>query len=272
MVIYASCTGTSVGKLFIGGVIPGIIIGISLMMVAYYISKKRGYKPKYEKWVGPREVVRQFWRSLPALLLPFIIIGGILSGIFTATEAGVIGVVYAAVVGFAFKEIKVGDLKQIFLNGAKTSANILLLMGTSAILGWVLTSIQLPQIMTAFLIGISSSPRAIILIIMLFVLFLGCFMTDAAIVPILAPLLIPVVRQVGIDPIQFGVILCTTAVTGNLTPPVGGLLFVTSAIGEVPVMKTAKAVLPFLGAIVVSLVLCSLVPPLVSFLPNLLIK
>jgi C4-dicarboxylate transporter DctM subunit len=110
------------------------------------------------------------------------------------------------------------------------------------------------------------------MIMLVFVLFLGCFMTDAAIVPILAPLLIPVVRQVGIDPIQFGVILCTTAVAGNLTPPVGGLLYVTSAIGNVPVMKTAKAVLPFLAAIIAALVLCAMIPPLVSFLPNLLIK
>jgi C4-dicarboxylate transporter DctM subunit len=272
MVIYASCTGSSVGKLFVGGVIPGILIGVALMVVAYWISKKRGYKPKYEKWVGPRVVLHSFWSSLPALLLPVIIIGGILSGVFTATEAGVIGVVYAAVIGFFFKEIHVRDLKGIFINAAKTTANILFLMGTSAILGWILTSIQLPQTMTMFLVGISSSPRVIIMIMLVFVLFLGCFMTDAAIVPILAPLLIPVVRQVGIDPIQFGVILCTTAVAGNLTPPVGGLLYVTSAIGNVPVMKTAKAVLPFLAAIVTALVLCAMIPPLVSFLPNLLIK
>jgi C4-dicarboxylate transporter DctM subunit len=145
-------------------------------------------------------------------------------------------------------------------------------MGTSAILGWILTRIQLPQIMTAFLVGISDNPTALTLIMMTFVLFLGCFMTDAAIVPILAPLLLPVIKQVGIDPIMFGIVLCTTAVAGNLTPPVGGLLYVTSAIGNVSVMKTAGAVLPFLLAIVVALVLCTLIPPLVSFLPNLLMK
>jgi C4-dicarboxylate transporter DctM subunit len=272
MVIYASCTGASVGKLFIGGVIPGIIIGILLMIVAYIISKKRGYKPRYAKWVGPRAVLKAFWYSLPALLLPIIIIGGILGGVFTATEAGVIGVVYATIIGFYFKEIKITDLKRIFLNAAKTSANILFLMGTSAILGWILTRIQLPQTMTTFLVGISNNPTTLTLIMVAFVLFLGCFMTDAAIVPILAPLLLPVIKQVGIDPIMFGVVLCTTAVAGNLTPPVGGLLYVTSAIGNVPVMKTAGAVLPFLLAIVVALVLCTLFPPLVSFLPSLLIK
>jgi TRAP-type C4-dicarboxylate transport system permease large subunit len=125
--------------------------------------------------------------------------------------------------------------------------------------------------MTAFLVGISRDGTVLTLIMMAFVLFLGCFMTDAAIVPILAPLLIPVIRYVGIDPIMFGVVLCTTAVAGNLTPPVGGLLYVTSAIGEVPVMTTAKYVLPFLGAIVFTLILCSVFPPLVSALPNFLL-
>jgi C4-dicarboxylate transporter DctM subunit len=271
MVIYASCTGSSVGRLFLGGVVPGIIMGIMLMIVAYIISRKRGYKPRYEKWVGPRELIVSFWHSLPALLLPAIIIGGILAGVFTATEAGVVGVVYAAIVGFYFKEIHVRDLKPICLNAAKTSANILFLMGTSAILGWILTSIQLPQKMTAFLVDISTNTVILTLIMVAFVLFLGCFMTDAAIVPILAPLLIPAIRQVGIDPIMFGVVLCTTAVAGNLTPPVGGLLYVTSAIGNVSVMSTAKYVLPFLGAIILTLILCCVFPPLVSALPNLLL-
>ncbi|GHU29506.1 membrane protein [Betaproteobacteria bacterium] len=271
MVIYASCTGSSVGRLFLGGVVPGLIIGLLLMIVAYIISRKEGYKPKYEKWVGPQAVISSFWHSLPALILPCIIIGGILGGVFTATEAGVVGVVYAAIVGFYFKEIRIRDLKPIFLNAAKTSTNILFLMGTSATLGWILTSIQLPQKMTVFLVGISPDPAVLTLIMLAFVLFLGCFMTDAAIVPILAPLLIPVIRQVGIDPIMFGVVLCTTAVAGNLTPPVGGLLFVTSAIGNVSVITVAKHVLPFLGAIILALILCTVFPSLVSALPTMML-
>jgi C4-dicarboxylate transporter DctM subunit len=271
MVIYASCTGSSVGRLFLGGVVPGLIIGSMLMIVAYIISRREGYKPQYEKWVGPQAVITSFWHSLPALLLPCIIIGGILGGVFTATEAGVVGVVYAAIVGFYFKEIRIRDLKKIFLNAAKTSANILFLMGTSATLGWILTSIQLPQQMTTFLVGISTDPATLTLIMVTFVMFLGCFMTDAAIVPILAPLLLPVIRHVGIDPIMFGVVLCTTAVAGNLTPPVGGLLFVTSAIGNVPVMTVAKHVLPFLGAIILALILCIVFPSLVSTLPTMML-
>jgi C4-dicarboxylate transporter DctM subunit len=126
--------------------------------------------------------------------------------------------------------------------------------------------------MTGFLVGISENPRALTMIMVGFVLFLGCFMTDAAIVPILAPLLLPVIRRVGIDPVQFGVILCMTAVTGNLTPPVGGLLYVTSAIGNVPVMSTARAVIPFLIVIIITITLCSLIPQMVTFLPDFLLR
>lgn len=271
MVLYAACTGTSVGKLFLGGIGPGLILGLCLMWVAYVISKKRGYKPKYEKRVPVREVIRAFWDSLAALMLPVIIIGGILSGVFTATEAGVIGVVYAAIVGFATKELHIRNLKTIFTNAGKTTANILFLMGTGSVLGWILTRLRLPQIITATLIGISQNPIILILIMVAFILLLGCFMADVSIVPILAPLLLPVINQVGINPVQFGVIMCITAVSGNLTPPVGGLLYVTSSIGNVPVMKTARAILPFLGAIIFTIVLCSLIPGIVTFIPDLLL-
>jgi TRAP transporter, DctM subunit len=270
MVLYAACTGTSVGKMFLGGVIPGIVLGLFLMCVAYIISRKRGYKPQLEHRPPVREVFGAFVSSFPALMLPVIIVGGIFGGFFTATEAGVIGVVYATIVGFCTRELKIHMIKGIFLNASKVTANLLFLMGGGALLGWVLTSLQAPQFMTRELLGITTDPTMLILIMVGFVLFLGCFMVDVSIIPILAPLMLPVIIQAGIDPIQFGVVICITAVTGNLTPPVGGLLFVTSAIGQVPVMKTSKAVLPFLAAIIVVIVLCALMPSLVTFLPNLL--
>lgn len=272
MVVYASLTGTSVAKLFLGGIAPGIIIGMLLMFTAYRISKKRGYQAKLARRCSLKEIMVSFRKSLAALLLPIVIIGGILSGMFTATEAGAIGVAYAGAVGFLSGEIHISDVKRILLNAAKSSTNILFLMGTGAVFGWILTSLQIPQMMTRLLIGISSQPQILMLIIIAFVLFLGCFLADAAIVPVLAPLLFPVIQQVGIDPVAFGVILCTTAVVGNITPPVGGLLFVISGVGNVSVTKTARAVLPFLAVIVCVLVACGIFPQIVTTIPNLLMK
>jgi len=272
MVIYASITGASVARLFIGGIIPGLMIGVALMIVAYVISVRRGYKPKNERMAPLREILSSFLHTFPALMLPVIIIVGILSGIFTATEAGAIAVLYAAILGFASKELKLAHMKDILIRSAKSTTNVLLLMGTGQTFGWILAREQVPQAMTMGLISITSQPALLMLIIIAFVLFLGCFLTDATIVPILTPLLLPVIMRVGYDPIAFGVILCVTAVVGNLTPPVGGLLFVVSSIGNIPVYKIAKGVLPFLFVIIAVLVLCAVFPMIVSFLPSILMK
>jgi C4-dicarboxylate transporter DctM subunit len=272
MVIYASITGASVARLFLGGIVPGLIIGLALMTVAYVISVRRGYKPKNERMAPPREILKSFLQTFPALMLPVIIIAGILSGIFTATEAGAIAVAYAAVLGFASKELKLAHLKDVLIRSAKSTTNVLLLMGTGQTFGWILAREQVPQAMAMTLISITSQPTLLILIIIAFVLFLGCFLTDATIVPILTPLLLPVITKIGFDPIAFGVILCITSVVGNLTPPVGGLLFVVSSIGAIPVYSIAKGVLPFLFIIVAVLVLCAFFPMIVSFVPSLLMK
>jgi len=272
MVIYASITGESVARLFLGGIVPGLIITVALMAVAYLISVRRGYKPKNERIAPLKDILASFLRTFPALMLPVLIIVGILTGIFTATEAGAIAVGYAAILGFASKELKLAHMKDVLIRSAKSTTNVLLLMGTGQTFGWILAREQVPQAMTMGLISITSQPVLLVLIIVAFVLFLGCFLTDATIVPILTPLLLPVIRRVGYDPIAFGVILCVTAVVGNLTPPVGGLLFVVSSIGTIPVYKIAKGVLPFLFVIIAVLVLCSIFPQIVSGLPSILMK
>lgn len=269
MVIYASISGDSVAKLFMGGLVPGVIIGALLMVVAYVISVKRGYKAKYTKMAPLHEILSAFLHSLPALLLPIVIIAGIMTGLFTATEAGAIAVAYSFGLGLATRELKLKDLEGVLVRAAKSSANVLLLMGTGATLGWILTKNQVPQTMTKFLLGITENPALLMMIIIAFVLFLGCFLTDATIVPILTPLLLPVIQSIGYDPIAFGVILCTISVVGNLTPPVGGLLFVVSGVGNIPVGKIATAVLPFLFTIVGVLVFCAFFPSVISFIPNL---
>jgi tripartite ATP-independent transporter DctM subunit len=272
MVIYASITGVSVARLFLGGILPGLLIGLALMIISYVISRMRGYRAKNDKMAPFREIVKAFFHAFPALMLPVITILGILTGVFTATEAGAIAVAYAAVLGFASKELELPHIKDVLVRSAKSSTNVLLLMGTGQTFGWILAREQVPQAMTRGLISITTQPTLLMLIIIAFVLFLGCFLTDATIVPILTPLLLPVILSIGYDPIAFGVILCVTAVVGNLTPPVGGLLFVVSSIGGIPVYKIAKSVLPFLFSIVAILILCAVFPQIVSFIPSVLMK
>ena len=271
MVIYASISGDSVAKLFLGGIIPGIIIGILLMVMAYIVAARRGYSAKNQHMAPPAEIAKAFLHSLPALMLPVIIIVGIMSGVFTATEAGAVAVLYAAILGVVTHELHLKDIKPIMMKAARSTTNVLLLMATGATLGWILTKNQVPQNMTKALLDITQQPILLMIIIITFILFLGCFLTDATIVPIVTPLVLPVVRSIGYDPIAFGVILCTISVVGNLTPPVGGLLFVVSGIGDIPVGKIAKTVLPFLGVIVGVLVLCSIFPGIISFIPNVLL-
>ena len=266
-VIYASMSGDSISDLFMGGVIPGILMGLCLMIIAYVIAKKDKY-PVEEKatWKERGEALKH---SIAAVLMPVIILGGILSGIFTATEAGCIGLVYGIVVGFLTKELKLKNIPGILLNAAKTTANIMMIMGTSQVLGWILVSAQLPQKLTAFFTTVSSNPTVAFLMMLLLILFLGCFMVDAAIMPIMTPLLLPVVHAMGINQLQFGVVVNMMAVAGGVTPPVGNLLYIAAGIADVSVVKAAKAIVPFLLALLAAMLLCVFFPPLVTFIPGL---
>jgi C4-dicarboxylate transporter DctM subunit len=159
-------------------------------------------------------------------------------------------------------------IPKVFINGALTAAAVMMVLSASQIMGWVLTSVQLPQKLTLTLLEISDNRHIIIFVILGILLFLGCFMIDAAITPIMAPLFMPVVKQYGIDPIHFGVIMSMMTVAGGVTPPVGNLLYIASSIGKVGVAKTAVALIPFLMALFAAMIICVLVPPLVTFIPN----
>lgn len=267
-IIYSSITGDSVGKLFLGGIIPGIIMGISLMVIAYVISKKRNYPVRERS--STSEKVAAVKGSALAILMPVIIVGGIMTGIFTSTEAGAIGLLYGLLVGLLTKELPLKEIPSILINGALTSASIMYIIATSQALGWILTIERLPQALVAFLSSLTSNSTAIIFIILGTLLIMGCFLVDTAMITIMTPLFIPIVKQYGIDPIQFGVVMVMMTTVGSITPPVGNLLFVASGIAETPVLRTAKAMVPFAGALLISMALCALIPPLVTFLPNLL--
>ncbi|MGI6031674.1 MAG: TRAP transporter large permease [Eubacteriales bacterium] len=269
MVMYCSVAGISVGAMFMAGVIPGILMGVALMVVSYFYAKKNNI-PREEKMpLGEklRTVFDAFW----ALLMPVIIIWGTLSGICSPSEAGMLACVYGLIVGkFLYKGLKFKDLPEVFGKGAMSGATILALTGFANIMGWQLARVNFPQMVTGFISGITSNPYGVITIVVIFLLILGMFMETCAATVIFAPVLYPLANQFGIDPIQFGLIIVFTLVIGQVTPPVGVLLSTTSSLLGVPMHSTFKYLKPCFASLLVVLLLCMFVEPISTFLPNLI--
>lgn len=267
-IIYSSISGDSVGRLFMGGVIPGVMMGLAMMVFAYAIAKKRHFpvEPK-ASWA---ERGRSFLHAIPALFMPVIILGGIMGGIFTATEAGAVACVYGFFVGVVSKELDLKKLPDVLCDAAQTTAMVMMIMGTSQLFGWLLTLEKIPTMLANAVQGVTSNPIGVFFLLMLLVLFLGCFMTDAAVMLIMTPLMLPLVKSVGIDTVHFGVVINMMAVAGGLTPPVGNLLYIAANIAGIPVLKALRGLIPFLIAVFIVMAVCIFIPPLVTFLPNLL--
>lgn len=269
MIIYCSLTNTSIASLFMAGVIPGLLIGVSLMVLTYFYAKKMGIKGEKksslkEIWVALKEAV---W----AIIMPGIIIGGIVGGIFTPTEAGAIAVVYAFFVGmFVYKEFTLRDLPKILQKSAGMTAMSLLIVAGAAIFSFLVAYAKVPQAVISFLTGITDSKYMIMILLVLFLLVVGMFIETIAATIIVAPILLPVAAQYGIDPIQFALVMVITLVYAGVTPPVGGVLFITIGIAEVKLKDTLKYLMPYLTAVFIIVLLCIFVPPVSTFLPTLL--
>jgi len=269
MVVYGSIANVSIGRLFLGGLIPGVIMGFFLMGVAYVISKRRGYPREERSPLG--EIVKSFLASFWAMLMPLIILGGILGGIFTPTEAAAVAVVYAYVVGaFVYRELKMSDLPRIFMNSAVSTAIVMLIIATANLLGWVLSYARIPEAMTDFFLSISSEPWVIFLLINIVLLILGCFMNPTAIIIVMVPFFMPLIEKVGINPIHFGLILTVNTAIGQLTPPVGVCMYISCGIAKITISEFTRECMIFILALVVVLLLITYLPGLVLFLPNLL--
>lgn len=262
MVLYGVSAGVSISSLFLAGILPGILVGLSLMAVAYFLSRRRGYKTDHQK-ISLKEIGRRFVRSFPAIFMPVIILGGIYSGLFTPTEASVVAVVYGLFVGlFVYRELDLKKLRGIFVSSAATTSVILLIIGTAALFGMVLTREQVPQSVAEWLAGANLSSIEVLLLINLLLLLVGTFMEVIAAIIILTPILLPVVTGIGVDPIHFGVIMVTNLAIGLVTPPVGLSLYVGSQVGGVRFEKLVRAVIPFLWIMIVDVLLVTFVPGL----------
>jgi len=269
MIIYAVAAGASIGELFLAGVVPGVLLAISFSILAYYYARKRNY-PVKEKRASMSEVMKAVLSSGPALLVPIIMMGGIITGVFTPTEAAAIASFVAFIVGmFIYKELKLEHLPQVFFSTAVVTSSIMLIVATANIFGWTLAIEQIPQAIAHKILSISSNPIIILLMINVFLLIVGAVMETFAAIIILVPVFLPIMGQLGIDPTHFGLIVCLNLVIGLITPPLGVVLFVTSAINNISVEKLAKAVMPFVLASVVVLMIVTYLPDLILFIPRL---
>ena len=266
MVVYGVIADTSIGDLFIGGFIPGMMMGASMMLVSWYMAKKRGIRP--EGNFSFAHLAKAFKESFFALMTPVIIIGGIYGGIFTPTEAAAVAAVYGILVGlFIYKELKFRDFPQIIFQAVIGTTMIMLLVGAANVFGWLLTSLQIPHRLGEFVVSITTSPIMFLMALNVLLLIAGTMVNASAAVVILTPIFLPVAKTLGIDPLFFGVLMVVNLAIGCITPPVGLDLFVASAITKVPIERVMIASLPYLGALLVTLVILTLFPWFVTVLP-----
>ncbi len=270
LVLYGGIAEVSVGRLFLGGVVPGLFMAAILMISVWRIALRRGY-PKEPRAPLP-ELLLAIWRSIPVLVLPVIILGGILSGAFTPTEASVVAAAYALVVGMVLLgEIRLASLGPILVKVGADTARLMFIIASASLFGWILAREGVPQALAAGFLAVSEQPWAILLMINLLLFVLGCFMEPLTVMVILVPIFLPLIQQLGIDPIHFGVVITLNLMIGLITPPIGMVMFVIIGITDITIERFARAVLPFLGALALVLLLITYVPQIVLFLPDLVL-
>lgn len=271
LIIYSLVSGgTSVAALFMAGYIPGILWGLGVMVVAFFIAKKRGYKTNDEK-ITFTQGLKIFLDAIPSLSLIIIIIGGIIGGIFTATEGAAIAVVYSLLLSMLFyKSIKIKDLPRILLESINMTAMIVFLIGVSSIMSWVLAFTNVPTYITQLILGISDNPIVILLIMNILLLVVGTFMDLTPAILIFTPIFLPIAQNLGMDTIQFGIMLVFNLCIGTITPPVGNTLFVGCRVAKTKIEGVIKNILPFYVSIFVVLMLVTFIPAISLFLPRVM--
>ncbi|MGW9685043.1 TRAP transporter large permease [Flagellimonas sp. 2504JD1-5] len=271
LIVYSLASGgVSIAALFLAGYVPGILTGLFLMIVALVWAKRKGYASKTEKGsIGISEIAKTFVDAFPSLLLLFIVIGGIVAGVFTATEASAIAVLYSLLLGFVYREISFKNLPNILLESSLTTAIVMLLIAASISMSWAMSYENIPQATSDVLLGISDNKFVVLLIINAILLFVGIFMDITPAVLIFTPIFLPVVTKLGIDPVHFGIIMILNLCIGLCTPPVGSVLFVGVGVAKTSIQKVIRPLLPLFLAMIIALFLITYIPQLTMWLPNL---
>lgn len=269
MVMYATVAGSvSVGRLFLAGYVPGIVLGIALCIYSYYVAVKRNY-PKGDPF-SIKNVIRTIGSSIWGLITVLIVVFGVVAGVFTATESAAIAVLWSIFVSIViYRKIRLRDLWHLMERSLNTLAIVLILISTSQVFGWLLTYLKMPEMIANAILGISDNRIVILLILNVLMLVLGTIMDMSAIILVATPILLPIATSVGVDPVHFGAIMILNLGIGLLTPPVGGTLFVGSAVSGVKIERLIKGLLPQLGVMIIVLLIITYIPDAVMWLPNL---
>jgi tripartite ATP-independent transporter DctM subunit len=270
VIIYGSIAGVSVGKLLIGGFLPGIIMTIVQMAQISLVAKHRGFSKS--KFAGFREIFRTAFKAIPGLMTPIILIGGILFGFFTPTEAAAVAVVYAMIIGFMSKTLSLKILWQSFKKAALDCAAILFMFIGASLIGLLVTRLHVADTVITFISGCTSSPAVLLLILNIFLLIIGCLLDPTCSIILFTPILVPLVKSFGINEIHFGIVMILNLMIGMITPPMGGLLFVTCKVAELKLVEVLKEVWPFIIWLIVALIIVTYVPQTVLWLPSLFMK
>jgi len=269
MVVYGVLASTSVGALFLGGLVPGVCLGLFMMAYSYGVAVRRRYP--IHPWAGLRPLATAFRRAFLGLLTPVILLGGIALGIFTPTEAAVVAVFYTLFLGaVVYRRLGPRDLARVFRETVETTGVVVFVMTTASLFAWIMAREQVPQRFAEFVLSTTEHPALVLLFINLLVLLLGCFFDGISILVIVVPIFLPILDRLGIDRVHFGVMLVLNTVIGLITPPVGVVLYATVEVAKVPFERVVRATLPFLWPMVATLVLVTYVPPVVLTVPRLL--
>jgi tripartite ATP-independent transporter DctM subunit len=267
-VVYGGIAGVSVGALFLAGILPGLLMGVFLMVAVWVIAKRRDYP--LQPWQGSRHLASETWSATPILTLPVIILGGILSGVFTPTEAAVVAAVYAFVVGkFLLRTLRWADLYPIFIKVGHDTANLMFIIASSAIYTWILARENVPQDLAAAMLSVSTEPWIVLLLINVVLLILGTALEPVVILVLVVPIFDPLIRTLGVDPVHFGVVVTLNLMIGLLTPPMGSVIFIMMAIAKVSMEDLMRECWPFMVALTLLLVLITYIPWIVLIVPDL---
>jgi tripartite ATP-independent transporter DctM subunit len=269
MVIYGSMAGVSIGALFMGGFIPGILIGLGLMAVVYVQAKKHGY-PREAVRPTVKEFLQATISAMGAILMPLIILGGIFGGVFTATEAAVVATIYAFIMGkFVYKELQWRHFPDILYKAGLNTAMILIIVGVANLVGYIMAVERIPLMVAELFLSITTTKWVMLLLINILLLIVGCFIDGASALIIFTPVLLPLIYKLGIDPIFFGVMITVNLMIGTITPPVGLCLYVACGIAGVRLEQISRTIIPFLLIEIAVLFLVTYVPDLIMFLPGM---
>lgn len=272
MLVYGAIAQVSIAKLFLGGFIPGILLGLVQIAIAAFYAKAKHHPIVREK-LSFHKSIKITYEAILGIIMPLIIIGGILSGVFTATESAAIAVFYALVIGFfVYQRLTLSKLKKVLLESGILIGPILIIIATANLFGWILTAESIPDKIANFIISITSNPYLILLMMNIVLLFLGTFMETLASIILLTPIFLPLVTSIGVDPIHFGIIIVVNLCIGLTTPPLGVCMFIACPLAKISMEDFVKALWPFLLGSIGVLLLITYVPSLVMFIPNLLIK